>query len=288
MADMEHDIEAIPQYAVLSMLLEATCRSKPGNVDRGHDFHDLTLHHFVASAVATLPAWELACRREAGLGEVIFRAVEATQHWQRGGNTHIGTILLFAPLARAFASGGAGWEAGLDGILRSTTPRDAVMLYRAFALAPVRLGKPRAGEPDLADPGAAEELVRRGLGIRELMGMAEHRDLVAAEWCQCFPRSRRAAASLRRRIGREDSDRAVTMTYLELLSSQTDTLVAVEHGADVALDVMRRAADALAGRQDIDAMDADLHRRGVNPGTTADLTAAACFIALFEEGPRWM
>jgi len=285
---LKHDVNAIPQYAVLSMLLEATCKTKPGNVDRGHDFDDLTLHHFAASAVATLPSWRLACDPDAGLGEVIYLAVQETQRWQRGGNTYIGTILLNAPLARAFALGGAKWENELEGVLDSTTPNDAVRLYDAMGLAPVRTGRPRSGEPDVSDPAAAEELVSRGLNMRDVMCMAEGRDLVAAEWCRGFPVSRRAAADMRGRLNGDSSDAVVTRTYLEILSRQPDTLVTVEHGPAVADDVMQCANDMLAGRLDVNEFDADLRSRHVNPGTSADLTAAACFIMLFEEGPGWI
>jgi triphosphoribosyl-dephospho-CoA synthase len=64
----------------------------------------------------------------------------------------------------------------------------------------------------------------------------------------------------------------------------------------VAVDVSRRAASALAaggvrtaaGRRAIDAVDLWLRdsRNTSNPGTTADLTAAAIFVVLLEGGWR--
>ena len=118
--------------------------------------------------------------------------------------------------------------------------------------------------------------------------MAESRDLIAAEWCHGFPLSRQAAGDLRIRLGKKDPDAAITGTFMDLLSRQPDTLVTIKHGQDVARGVMKGAADVLAGHRDIEEFDADLRSRKINPGTTADLTAAACFITLFEEGPEWI
>ncbi len=285
---MKYDVKAIPRYAMLSMLLEVTCRTKPGNVDRGHDFGDLTLQMFAASAVSTLPAWELACRPDAGLGEVIHRAAVESQRWQGGGNTHTGTMLLFAPIARAFFLGGDRWETMLGEVLGSTTVEDAALLYRSLDISGARLAPPGKGEPDAADADAIDELSRKGLNIMDVMKMAESRDLIAAEWCRGFPLSRQAAGDLSGRLGKVGPDAAVTGTFMELLSRQPDTLVTVKHGQEVARGVMDGVADVLAGHRDIDEFDADLHSRKINPGTTADLTAAACFITLFEEGPGWI
>ena len=93
---------------------------------------------------------------------------------------------------------------------------------------------------------------------------------------------------MRGRLGKVGLDAAITGTFMELLSRQPDTLVTVKHGQEVALGVMDGAAEVLAGHRDINEFDSDLRSRGINPGTTADLTAAACFITLFEEGPGWI
>ncbi len=63
------------------------------------------------------------------------------------------------------------------------------------------------------------------------------------------------------------------------MAEAPDTLVATEHGEAVAREVSARAAE-------IDDLDAarrwaeELVDRGINPGTTADLTAAALYVAL--------
>jgi triphosphoribosyl-dephospho-CoA synthase len=99
----------------------------------------------------------------------------------------------------------------------------------------------------------------------------------AAELVRGVPRAFREAA----RIAGDDGpapDR-VARAFLRLLGDRPDTLVRVEHGASVAREVRDRAA-ACDGLDDAAALAADLRERGVNPGTTADLTAAAAFVAL--------
>ncbi len=85
-------------------------------------------------------------------------------------------------------------------------------------------------------------------------------------------------------------------TFLTLLAAAPDTHVARRAGEEVAADVSRRARGALdaggvrtaPGRRAIDEMDRALRdpRHIRNPGTTADLTAAAIFVVLLE-GSSW-
>ena len=91
-------------------------------------------------------------------------------------------------------------------------------------------------------------------------------------------------------------DDAVVETFLTLLAAAPDTHVARRGGAAVAAEVSRRARTALAaggvrsaaGRRAIDEMDRALRdaRNTANPGTTADLTAAAIFVVLL--GGGWL
>src|SRR4029077_16410079 len=91
-------------------------------------------------------------------------------------------------------------------------------------------------------------------------------------------------------------DEAVVETFLTLLSTVPDTHVARRAGSDIAADVSRRARTVLEaggvrserGRRAIEEMDGALRdpRHLRNPGTTADLTAAAIFVVLLD-GSSW-
>jgi Triphosphoribosyl-dephospho-CoA synthetase len=68
--------------------------------------------------------------------------------------------------------------------------------------------------------------------------------------------------------------------FLDELAGTTDTLVVTQHGQETAREVRRRARAVRAGSEDADALADEFVDRGINPGTTADILAAALFIAL--------
>jgi triphosphoribosyl-dephospho-CoA synthase len=111
-----------------------------------------------------------------------------------------------------------------------------------------------------------------------VLALGADRDGNAREWSTGFERTFAAAD----RILQDDgpiTDR-LARVFLDLLAERPDTLVAVEHGTERARAVSERAA---AVRGDPDAAEAladRFHEEGINPGTTADLTAAAAFVAL--------
>ena len=94
----------------LAIILEVSA-NKPGNVNLVVGFEGTRCEHFLASAIASGPSFQEAAYRgieiaskkrslsEAGLGNIIKMGVADIKDWQRGGNTLLGTIMLFAPLA---------------------------------------------------------------------------------------------------------------------------------------------------------------------------------------------
>ena len=67
--------------------------------------------------------------------------------------------------------------------------------------------------------------------------------------------------------------------FLAQLARAPDSLIARKHGLPVAIEVSQRAATALARPRMIPEFDLSLRSpRRLNPGTTADLTAAALYI----------
>ncbi len=266
----------------LACLLEASA-PKPGNVAPGRPFRDMRYEDFVASAVAIGPVLAQAGQRP--LGETIRDAVRATRRWTNA-NTNLGIILLLTPLARAAALSGVLRD-GLRTVLRHTTVTDAAEAYVGIREArPGGLG--HAAEQDLA---AAPSVT-----LLEAMRLAAERDAIAAEYASGFrvtfevglPAVRAArAAGL-------DWEGATVETFLTLLAHQPDTLIARKLGAAAAAEVRARAAGVLAagglrdeaGRAALAVFDASLRdtQNSRNPGTTADLTAAALFAVLIEDG----
>ncbi len=270
--------------AQLACLLEASA-PKPGNVSPGRHFRDARYEDFLASAAAVGPALALAGARP--LGETVRDAIEATARWTRS-NTNLGIVLLLAPLARAAALGERGdLRARVAGVLAALTVRDAADVYAAIRLAaPGGLG--RAGEQDVADAPTVTLL--------DAMRLAADRDGVAREYATEFSTTfeRGAPALARARADGLGWDDAVVETYLTLLAAAPDTHIARRAGDARARAVSAEAGTVLAaggvrasaGRDAVARFDAALRdaRNVANPGTTADLTAAAIFVVLLGGG----
>ena len=283
------DIAALAQ---LACLLEVSA-PKPGNVSPGRHFADLRYEDFLTSAIAI--GQPFARAGDQPVGETIRQAIDATACWTKT-NTNLGIVLLLAPLARAAVSSG-GEEGGsedpplrigrlrdaLRTVLSETTVDDAREVYAAIRrAAPGGLGRAAeqdvAGEPDVT--------------LLEAMRLAADRDAVAREYATGFEVTfdlGAPALEQARRDGLPWSE-AVVETFLHLLAHAADTHIVRRTGLDAAQRVSRLAREVLEaggvrspeGRQALEAMDAALRdaRNSNNPGTTADLTAAAIFVTL--------
>ena len=268
------------EHAELALLLEVAGAPKPGNVDRERDLADLRFEQFLAGAVGARAGLELAEDPGEPLGDAFEAAVEGMAD-AAGTNTQFGCLLLLAPLVRTAATGGLTPERASE-VAESTTVADAAGFYRAFEHTDVAVGDPPEDAPRLdvsRGANAVPVLRERGLTLRDVMELSADRDANAREWTTGFPRVFDAAGRIEAGEG-PLADRAAD-AFLALLAAEPDTLVATEHGEAVAEDVRARA-EALLGAPagDVRAFAEDLADRGVNPGTTADLTAAALFVAL--------
>jgi triphosphoribosyl-dephospho-CoA synthase len=128
------------------------------------------------------------------------------------------------------------------------------------------------------------------------MRLAADRDGIAREYATGFAATFEVGAPALHRA-RADGlawDQAVVETYITLLAAAPDTHIARRAGRARAEEVSalaHRAANAggvrsAAGRQALIDMDRTLRddRNSANPGTTADLTAAAILVELLTGG----
>ncbi len=255
--------------AQLAMALEVLASPKPGNVDRCHDYAETRLEHFIVSALAARPALEAAeARAGGGLGPLIEDAVGATA-CHAGGNTHFGAFILLVPLVY-----GGTLEGALEAV-RATTVEDAVAFYRAFALTQVRVAA--TDELDVNDPGAADALRARGMTLLDVMAHSAPRDMVAREWTNGFALCRRAADAL---LADSEPRTAIRRVFLSLLATEPDTFIAKKHGQALADEARARAAAVVRGEATLASLDAWCIGSGVNPGSLADITIGAIYLAL--------
>jgi triphosphoribosyl-dephospho-CoA synthase len=266
------------QNAELALLLEVAGTPKPGNVDRRRDFPDLRFEHFLAGAVGAQPGLAMA-EDDAPLGRGFERAVAGMAD-QRGGNTQFGCLLLLVPLVRAAASDALTPE-GVQAVVESTTVADAADFYRAFEHVDVTVDDPPPDARELdvrRGSDAIPALESRGLTLYDVMELSAERDANAREWTGNFARTFEAADAILADDG-PVLDRAAR-AFLDLLADEPDSLVVVEHGEGVAREVSSRAAAARGDPEAVERLADELVDAGYNPGTTADITAAALFVAL--------
>lgn len=271
---------SIGQCATLACLLEVSA-PKPGNVNRGADFADLTLEDFLTAAVAVAPAMEAANSQR--LGKTVLDAIRATRALVNT-NVNLGAVLLIAPLAKVPRN--RSLRPGVARVLDDLLAEDARDVYAAIRL---------------AQPGAMGKVPRYDIGgpppedLLTAMKAAAAHDRVARQYSEGFVQLfEQIIPWLQKSIERTSRlPEAIVDAQLHVLAEFPDSLIARKAGIQVANEASARAAAILgagtpgspgyvAGLADLDFwMRSDHQRR--NPGTTADLLAAALF-ALLREG----
>ena len=271
--------------ATLACIWEATA-AKPGNVYRGADFDDLAYTDFLSSATVIGPIIDRT--PEQGVGATILAAVAATRA-AVATNTNLGMVLLIAPLAAI--PDGLPLSKHIEQTLAALTYEDTCHVYEAIPLSqPGGMGE--VAEADVNEPPPA------GLTLRAAMAMAADRDLIARQYSNGFIEVFRTADRIERHVADgQPLGEAIVIAFLELLAEEPDSLIARKGGVEAAHEVSQHAATILDSRRHGDEsyramraeydfwLRADGHRR--NPGTTADVIAAALFVLLRENRLAW-
>lgn len=307
-------VREIGACAGLSVLLEVSGSPKPGNVHRYADFSDTKFEHFLASGIAIVGEMENAALKgieiglrqirteEAGMGEIIRSAVTQVRQWQRGGNTSLGTIILLTPLSVAAGIAYAKStrrssllriRESLSEILRRNTPEDVLQLYKAIRIAsPGGLGK--VSRLDVSDPSSQREILKEGVTLQDVFKISAERDSVSKEWTTSFDVSFNTGLPEFESTYQKtrNLNYATIHTFLRILSRVPDTLIARKRGIVEAERIAARAEEVLQkggcltedGWGELNRFDSELRdtKNELNPGTSADLTAASIMLALLK------
>ena len=253
---------------------------KPGNVHPRAAFIDLSHAELVAAGVAIAPVIDRAPVEP--LGQTILAAVQASNGVTRS-NANLGIVLALAPVAAAAEEEPrrSVTAAGVAAVLSRLEQLDAADVWEAIRLAnPGGMG--RVSEADLRDPPPAD--------LRAAMAAAAPHDQIARLWTDGYSALFDGLVEdllTEVKQGHSLGD-AIVRGYLRQLAREPDSLVARRHGAGVAGEVSRGAADVLRAGADnwnmaVAAFDRSLRvPLKINPGTTADLVATALFILLWE------
>lgn len=253
---------------------------KPGNVHAFSDGHGMTIHDFIKSADVTA---DIIARPDLSLGARIFSAAEATKN-AVGQNTNLGVLLLCAPIIDAALelTDGQTLQQRLHETLLRLSVSDAEYVSRAIVLAsPGGLGS--AAEYDVRETPS--------VSLLQMMGAAQDRDRIAWQYANNFQDimefglSRYADAM----IQWANPAWSATALYLAFLARYPDTHVMRKYGESFAESLRQEACEferihsaaenpKLVQKKLLD-WDASLKARGINPGTSADLTVATLLVS---------
>lgn len=295
----------IAQCMQLAILLEVST-NKPGNVNFTVGFEGTRAEHFLASAVAAAPSFEEAANRgikiankklpisKAGIGELIKACVTDLNAWQKGGNTLLGTVMLFAPIAVAagmtktktdYTFNIPALRKNLKAAVEATTAQDAVALYEAVNIANPS-GLNTSNELDVNNPKSKQQLLKDNISLLKVFQIGAPYDDVCSEWVNNYPITfTEAYPHLMEQLKTKgDLKQAIVHTFLKILAEHPDTFIARKAGTQKAQEISNDAKEALklgglttpTGKKRINDLDQKLRSSGnrLNPGTTADLTAA--------------
>jgi triphosphoribosyl-dephospho-CoA synthase len=289
----------------LAILFEVSA-DKPGNVNLVVGFEGTRYEHFLASAVAAAPSFELSAERgvaissgkigasDVGLGWIIKGCIADINAWQHGGNTLLGTVILLSPIAVAsgmtqtkeeFVFEISKLRENLKRVVESTTSEDAVNVYEAIKIAnPSGLGK--APELDVNDPNSMDRIIKENVSLYEVFKIASSYDNVCSEWVNNYPITFNFAYPwLMEQIeAGKDLNVAITHTFLKVLAEYPDTFIARKVGIEkarqisfMAEKVLKLGLETFQGKEQLRKFDSALRQSSnlLNPGTTADIIVAA-------------
>jgi triphosphoribosyl-dephospho-CoA synthase len=287
MIELGHVAASEIERAFIDACLLDVMALKPGNVGAHAPGHGMQAVDFVHSAERAASAITQAAD---SVGERIQRAIIATRA-VASGNTNLGIVLLAAPMVHAAARCAPprqreGFARELRAVLATLTVADAELAFAAIRLAnPGGLGT--SARHDVQRPAEVTLL--------DAMREAAERDMIARQYAEGY------AAIIETGLARLDAARmrgrdlrwATTETYLAFLARYPDSHIARKFGWDEAQSVRQAASefDRAAGEAlhlhtlhaPLMEWDAALKARGLNPGTSADLTVATlCFSFLCE------
>ncbi len=267
--------KSLHDWVYLSFLSEVNAL-KPGNVSRYAAGHNMRIEDFKKSAELTSP---ILCNSQFSVGERIYKSVKATMK-EVGCNTNLGMLLLFTPMivAAEKAENTISLRKRLGNVLDNLDEDDAEHLFRA-----IRLAKPGGlGKSEKYDVNSIPEI-----SVLKAMEEAKKRDRIALQYVTAFDDVFTIGLDC---IGgyvlRWNSvEWSASMCYMEFLCRFRDSHIARKHGEASAEEIKNNSKGiaALLKKQEKPDLvipellqyDSRLKKANINPGTTADLTAAS-------------
>jgi triphosphoribosyl-dephospho-CoA synthase len=250
---------------------------KPGNVHIFADGHGMTVQDFIVSAEA---ASDVIAQPGLTLGERILQSVQATQAAVKM-NTNLGTVLLCAPIVQAkLVQNSTGLQANIHAVLGASTIEDAEACFAA-----IRLANPAGlGDSELHDVHASADCT-----LLAAMQQAAARDMVAAQYANNFINIFDGLAAYQKALNKWQRPAwAATAVHLHFMAHFLDSHIVRKYGETIASLVQNEAIaheeeflkvfNPKNYQAELLIFDEALKKRGLNPGTSADLTVATLLL----------
>jgi len=285
----------VTQNLTLACLLEASV-PKPGNVSPVHAFHNTRYEHYLAGSVAVgLTLGKLASPDfNFSVGWSVFQAVKNNLQIQSGGNTHLGIILLLAPLAKAAKEKVETPDQLRNNLRKVIQNLDSVETEYYFKA--INMANPGGLLPvkelDVRDYSTLKIIQEQKLPVIDFMKVSKDHNSVSYEYVTDFSLTFELGLPYLTRLQAADEpfvvNKAVLLVYLKFLSERLDTLVMGKFDKKTADNVKAEAKNIFElyennephAQAQLEKFNNDLNSRKINPGMTADLTAATLFVAL--------
>ena len=276
----------------LAIAFKAACMAelealKPGNVHIFADGHNMTVQDFMLSAKA---ASAVIAQPHLSLGQRILHSVQATQDAVKI-NTNLGIILLCAPLIHAaLQAHEADFLIQLKNVLANTTITDAEQSFAAIRLAnPAGLGE--SAQHDVNQAATCTLLAAMQTATnRDLPNNTLASDMIALQYSNNYAQIMQAVILYKQALARWQRPAwAATAVHLYFMAHYCDSHIVRKYGETIAKLVQNEALEhegaflkAYNPKNYLTPLlkfDEALKKRGLNPGTSADLTVATLLMA---------
>jgi len=269
----------------LALMLELSITPKPGLIDRRT--YNGTYEQYLATISILYPYfYEAASNKNKPLGSIIEAACLKMLNSQHGGNTHLGTILLLIPIARAAANTKQykKLNKSLKNTILTMNHEDTTRIFQA-----IRTIKPgglkRVAYLDVTKEKTYKRIQKEKIGVIEALKPYVEYDVVAHEYITGYSLTTAGYEFLKKEINvqRRNINDAGVVTFLKLLSVKPDFSIARRFGITYAKHISRLASKILLhgcletsrGRKLLFELDSRLRKQGVKPSSTVDVLAAS-------------
>ena len=272
-------VERLDEVVLGSLICEVNAL-KPGNVSQYALGHDMVPDDFILSARLTTP---ILCNPALTTGQRILESVKITRA-AVGCNTNLGMLLLYAPLIRAAEMGQDSVEqlrTNLDTVISQMVNEEVSYIYQAILLAnPGGLG--HSDHFDVRSQAPESILLA--------MEAARYQDNIALQYSNGYQEIFMQGFPLIKDYNRRwnSVEWAAVVCYLWYLSHFCDSHIRRKFGKEIAEEIKIKAEHVYKkfknyknprdGTGLLMAFDKELKLTNINPGTSADLTAATILV----------